>query len=73
MELPLRLNVAAVNDWEDGDKLKWLKVRLTGRAQSQTAFQRLPESTRTDVKLATKALKESREIRAVHPEDPLPG
>jgi hypothetical protein len=49
-------NVAAVNGLEAGDKLKWLKVRLTGRAQ--TAFQRLPDTTRADIKLATKALKE---------------
>ena len=47
-------NVAAVNGWNDDDKLKWLKVRLTGRAQ--TAFQRLPEATRADIKLSTKAL-----------------
>ena len=33
-------NVAAVNNWTEEDKLKWRKVRLTGRAQ--TAFKRLP-------------------------------
>ena len=49
-------NVAAVNEWDDDDKLKWLKVRLTGRAQ--IAFQRLPEDTRNDYDEATKALKE---------------
>ena len=34
-------NVAAVNGWETPEKLLWLKVRLTGRAQS--AFKRFPE------------------------------
>ena len=32
-------DVAAVNGWEEQDKLLWLRVRLTGRAR--TAFQRL--------------------------------
>ena len=48
-------NVATVNEWDDADKLKWLKVRLTGRAQ--TAFQHLPETTKGDFKLAFAALK----------------
>ena len=30
-------NVVDMIDWDDGKKLKWLKVRLTGKAQ--TAFQ----------------------------------
>lgn len=50
------LNVAAVNDWNDANKLKWLKVRMTGRAQ--IAFQRLPEATKASYDLAMKALKE---------------
>ncbi len=49
-------NVAAVNEWDNANKLKWLKVRLTGRAQ--TAFQHLPEETREDYKQASRALKE---------------
>ena len=49
-------NVAAVNDWNAENQLKWLKVRLVGRAQ--TAFQRLPDDTRADFKLAVAALKE---------------
>ena len=49
-------SVADVNDWDDGKKLKWLKVRLTGKAQ--TAFQRLPEEARADYKEAKKALQE---------------
>ena len=27
------VNIAAVNGWDDGQKLMWLRVRLTGRAQ----------------------------------------
>ena len=39
-------SVAIVNKWEkDEDKLKWLRVRLTGKAQ--TAFMNLPESARS--------------------------
>ena len=41
---------------DDEQKLKWLKVRLTGRAQ--IAFQRLPEATRGHYAAATKALKD---------------
>jgi hypothetical protein len=37
-------NVAAVNGWDDAEKLKWLRVRLTGRAQK--ALHRLPEASR---------------------------
>jgi hypothetical protein len=38
-------NVAIVNKWEsDDDKLKWLRVRLTGKAQ--TAFMRFPGAVR---------------------------
>ena len=49
-------SVAAVNEWDEGGKLKWLKVRLTGRAQ--IAFQRLSEAAQGDYKEAVKALKE---------------
>lgn len=49
-------NVAVVNNWSDEDKLKWLKVRLIGRAQ--TAFQRLSAANQASFDLATKALKE---------------
>ena len=59
-------NVTDVNGWDDEQKLKWLKVRLTGRAQK--AFQRLPEASRATFDLAEAALKgrfepESRKTR----------
>ena len=47
-------NVAAVNEWNDEQKLQWLKVRLTGRAQK--AFQRLPEATQAIFDAAKEAL-----------------
>ena len=47
--------VADVNKWEtNAEKLKWLKVRLTGRAIK--AFRQLPEAARADYKQAKKAL-----------------
>lgn len=49
-------NVAVVNTWSEEDQLKWLKVRLTGRAQ--TAFQHLSAENRATYALATAALKE---------------
>ena len=49
-------NVAAVNGWDDDQKLLWLKVRLTGRAQ--TAFQRLSDIAGASYNEAKKALKE---------------
>ena len=36
-------NVAVVNKWSETDKLQWLKVRLTGRAQA--ALQRFPQES----------------------------
>ena len=48
--------VADVNKWEsNAEKLKWLKVRLTGRALK--AFRQLPDAARMDYKEAKKALK----------------
>ena len=46
-------NVAVVNDWDEDARLRWLKVRLTGRAQ--TALQRLQDA---DYKNVKKALQE---------------
>ena len=49
-------SVADINKWEsNADRLKWLKVRLTGRAIK--AFRQLPEAARRDYKEAKKALK----------------
>ena len=49
-------NVAAVNGWDDPAKLLWLRVRLTGRAQ--TALKRLPAATRESYADARRALEE---------------
>ena len=46
-------NVTAVNDWGNEAKLKWLKLRLTGRAQ--IAFQ---QAVQADYDEAIAALKE---------------
>lgn len=48
-------SVVAVCGWDEVNKLKWLRVRLTERAG--TAFRRLPEATRADYNLATAALR----------------
>ena len=49
-------NVAAVNKWTDEQKLLWVKVRLTGRAQ--TAFKKLSDADKESFEAATKALKD---------------
>ena len=49
-------NVAAVNKWDDAAKLLWLRVRLTGKAQ--TAYKNLPLEARNDYKASLTALKE---------------
>ena len=48
--------IADVNEWDDGKKLKWMKVRLSGKAQM--AFQRLPNEAKARYVEAKKALKE---------------
>ena len=48
-------SVAKVCGWDAANKLKWLRVRLSGRAG--TAFRRLPEATRVSFDLATAALR----------------
>lgn len=49
-------NVAAVNKWESAEeKIKWLRVRLTGKAQ--TAFMRFPEAVRNNYGECLEALQ----------------
>ena len=48
-------SVATVCEWDDATKLKWLRVRLTGRAG--TTFRRLPEATRGNFTQAVGALR----------------
>ena len=49
-------NVAAVNKWATGEeKLKWLKVRLTGKAQ--TAFKKLPQDVKENYGECMKSLQ----------------
>ena len=48
---------AAVNKWETtAEKLKWLRVRLTGKAQ--TVFRKLPQDVRENYAECVKALKQ---------------
>ena len=62
MEFPLE-NVAAVNGWDDSQKLQWLQVRITGRAQE--ALNRLQGAAATTYEATRDALKdpESRRTR----------
>eukprot|EP00731_Ephydatia_muelleri_P034875 Em0083g2a len=49
-------NVATVNKWATGEeKLKWLKVRLTGKAQ--TAFKKLPQDVKENYGECMKSLQ----------------
>ena len=49
-------NVAVVNGWDEAQKLQFLRVRLTGRAQK--ALQRLPEVSCNTYTAARSALQE---------------
>lgn len=48
-------NVASVNGWDSEQKLKWLRVRMTGRAQK--ALHRLPASATVTFEATRDALK----------------
>ena len=48
-------SVATVNGWDDADKLRWLRVRVTGRAQK--ALHLLPEASRGTYATTRAALK----------------
>ena len=49
-------SVAAINKWSDGEKLLWLKVRLTGKAH--VAFDQLARESQESYVIARKALQE---------------
>ena len=49
-------NVATVNEWSDAQKLQWLRVRLTGRAQK--AIQHLSAEVAASLEQTMKALDE---------------
>ena len=49
-------NVADVNEWSAEQKLQWLQVHLTGRAQK--AIQRLSETVRASFESARVSLNE---------------
>ena len=49
-------DVAAVNEWTGEQKLKWLRVRLTSRAQK--AFHRLPDESTANYRGALIAMQE---------------
>ena len=49
-------SVAAVYKWSDGEKLLWLKVRLTGKAHM--AFNQLVHETQESYITTRKALQE---------------
>ena len=55
-------NVSAVNEWTGDQKLQWLKVQLTRRAQ--TTFQRLAGETQQSYERAKAALQEQFEPKS---------
>ena len=57
-------NVATVNGWDDTQRLQWLRVRLTGRAQK--ALHRLPELVASSYGATRDALKARFEPESRH-------
>ena len=55
-------NVADVNGWDDNQKLKFLKVRMTGRAQK--AFQHLNKGIQANYSEAKRALRARFELQS---------
>ena len=49
-------SIAEINHWSEEQKLRWLKVRLTGRALM--AYKKFPVTARASFKNAVKALQE---------------
>ena len=49
-------SIAEINLWDDEQKLRWLKVRLTGRALM--AYKKFPVAARASFRNAVKALQE---------------
>ena len=47
-------SIAEINHWNDGQKLMWLNVRLTGRALM--AYKKFPTTAHDSLKNAVKAL-----------------
>ena len=63
------LNVTAMDEWDDANKLKPLKVRLT--ACAQTAFQRLPDAKENQLRQFCEGSKG--QVRACSSKDEVSG
>ena len=56
-------SVAAVNKWSDGEKLLWLRVRLTGKAH--VAFDQLTPEVQQSYTTAKQPLQERFDVRYI--------
>ena len=56
--------VAVLNNWDDAAKLRWLPVRLSGKAQ--TAWKRLSPEVKADYEAAREALEKRFEPESKH-------